>query len=411
MSSVQDLRNFINERLTAAAVEILSVFEQTIIRYEKEIDRQQRLLENVCKPETQTHTAELPQLQDYKDEEGFSAGLFCNQETSLSPDDQHPDPPQIKEELQNICIQDGEQHVLKQETDTLAVTPNHGESNPSGQELEGDQLLSHSSSAMERLEQKGSDVDSRSTGNTQLKSVSPISENQCNTNLHSKSVICDFCGKAFKKVSIMKRHLKIHTGEKTHSCEMCGKGFRDSSVLLRHMRTHTGETPYACTTCGKRFKDKSVMLRHMRIHSGEKPYACKICGKCFKDNSSVLRHMKIHSDEKLHACSICGKRFICKTRLSTHMKIHTSERPYSCKTCGKSFKFNFKLSYHERTHTNEKLCFCDTCGKAFTDPSILKRHVRIHTNDRPHSCQMCGKSFRDNYKLLNHMRTHTNEKL
>ena len=51
MSSVQCLRELINERLTAAAEEIFTVFQQTIVEYEEEINRQRRLLDIVWKPE------------------------------------------------------------------------------------------------------------------------------------------------------------------------------------------------------------------------------------------------------------------------------------------------------------------------------------------------------------------------
>lgn len=51
MSSSQCLRNFVNERLTAAAEEILRVFEKAIVVYEEEILRQRKLLDIVYKPE------------------------------------------------------------------------------------------------------------------------------------------------------------------------------------------------------------------------------------------------------------------------------------------------------------------------------------------------------------------------
>ena len=51
MSSVECLRGFINERLTAAAEEIFGVFQKIIVEYEEEIDRQRKLLDVVCKPE------------------------------------------------------------------------------------------------------------------------------------------------------------------------------------------------------------------------------------------------------------------------------------------------------------------------------------------------------------------------
>lgn len=55
MSSVQYLREFVIERLNAAAEEIFGVFETTILEYEEEIDRQRRLLDIVWKPEIKLH--------------------------------------------------------------------------------------------------------------------------------------------------------------------------------------------------------------------------------------------------------------------------------------------------------------------------------------------------------------------
>ena len=51
MSSVVCLREFVNERLTAAAEEIFGVFIKTVVEYEEEIDRQRRLLDIIWKPE------------------------------------------------------------------------------------------------------------------------------------------------------------------------------------------------------------------------------------------------------------------------------------------------------------------------------------------------------------------------
>ena len=51
MSLVVYLREFVNERLTAAAEEIFGVFQNTIVEYEEEIDRQRRLLEGYSCPD------------------------------------------------------------------------------------------------------------------------------------------------------------------------------------------------------------------------------------------------------------------------------------------------------------------------------------------------------------------------
>lgn len=51
MSSVECLRQFVNERLSVAAEEIFGVFKKAVVEYEKEIDRQRKLLDIVWKPE------------------------------------------------------------------------------------------------------------------------------------------------------------------------------------------------------------------------------------------------------------------------------------------------------------------------------------------------------------------------
>lgn len=55
MSSMVYLRQFVNERLNAAAEEIFRVFERKIIEYEEAVDRQRRLLDAVLNPEIKSN--------------------------------------------------------------------------------------------------------------------------------------------------------------------------------------------------------------------------------------------------------------------------------------------------------------------------------------------------------------------
>lgn len=57
MPSVEYLREFVSERLTAAAEEIFGLIKQIIVEYEEEIDRQCRLLDNARKPENESQTS------------------------------------------------------------------------------------------------------------------------------------------------------------------------------------------------------------------------------------------------------------------------------------------------------------------------------------------------------------------
>ncbi|XP_030606937.1 zinc finger protein 2 homolog [Archocentrus centrarchus] len=304
MPSVQYLREFINERLTAAAEEIFTEFEKTIVQYEEEIDRQRRLLDITWKPEIKLHT-DHPQQHVCKEEEVLTEQQLWNQERSSSLDQEEPEPPQIKEEQVELCSsQEGEQLVLKEETDTFMVTAVYEESDLIEPEPDREQLLSHSFAVAESRDQEGSrSVDSGPSRVTNRihsnnASNSRMSVSQGTSETGKKSLKCDVCGRAFKKKCQVKEHRKIHTGEKPHSCKICERSFTQKSTMLRHMIIHTKEKSYSCQTCGKTFSQSGNLYVHMRIHTGEKPYSCKTCGKMFARSNHMLRHMKTHAGEK-----------------------------------------------------------------------------------------------------------------
>ncbi|XP_023259764.1 zinc finger protein OZF-like [Seriola lalandi dorsalis] len=359
MSSVQYLREFVNERLTAAAEEIFGVFEQTIVEYEEEIDRQRRLLDIVWKPEIKLHRTELPQQHVCKEEEVLTDQQLCDQERNSSLDQEDPEPPQIKEEEEELCTsQKGEQLVLKQETDTFMLTPTNEESDH--------QLLSHNSPVAESKDQEGSElVVPESTGNAEMQPKQRYHKNTSHSdNVHNSPT--------------SKSNCNTQTGKKSLKCDTCGKDFQYKSLLIIHLRTHTGERPYSCETCGKRFSNKSALKRHIRIHTGEKPYSCNTCGKGFAGRDGLSVHMRTHTSEKPYTCNTCGKRFSDTPMLKKHLRIHTGEKPFSCKMCGKRFARSYCLLIHIRTHTGEKPYACNTCGKQFHQVSGLKRHIRLH---------------------------------
>nr|XP_054599194.1 uncharacterized protein LOC107380971 isoform X2 [Nothobranchius furzeri] len=151
----QSLRELISERLAAAAADIFSEFEKTIARYEKEIDRQRRLLE------VNSARTELPLHYIKKDEEVLTDQQLWNQERTSSLDQEQaeplhevPEPQQIKVEQDNpehlpfieqeeLCIsQDEEQFVVKLENVTSFSTPIDEERNHDGPEPSSEQRFS-----------------------------------------------------------------------------------------------------------------------------------------------------------------------------------------------------------------------------------------------------------------------------
>ncbi|XP_049434503.1 zinc finger protein 664-like isoform X25 [Epinephelus fuscoguttatus] len=376
MCSVESLREFVNERLTAAAEEILGVFQRSIVEYEEEIDRQRRLLDMVLKPEIKLHRTELPQQHVCKEEEVVPEQQLCIEERKSSVEQEEPEPPEIKEEEEEVCSsQEGEQLVVKQETDGFMLSPADEESEQSedqtldfihddtqsaaekesvfkmpvissviSEATSEHQVLCHNSDVAESQdEEEYQHGDSGSTRNTELQAEKRHHESEMNSNSpHTSAVInlntgkkplkCDICGKVFEYKSKLQRHLNSHTGEKQFSCKTCGKGVSDTSALSAHIRTHTGEKPFLCKTCGKRFNDASVLKSHIRIHTGEKPHTCKICGRGFRRNGDLLVHMRTHSGEKPYTCKTCGKHFRSSNNLTGHMRTHTGVKVHDLST-------------------------------------------------------------------------------
>ncbi|XP_061619561.1 zinc finger and SCAN domain-containing protein 2-like isoform X1 [Phyllopteryx taeniolatus] len=148
----------------------------------------------------------------------------------------------------------------------------------------------------------------------------------------------------------------------------------------------------------------------MTCHTEEKQWKCSQCMKPFANQSNLKQHTRTHTGEKPFPCTVCGQRFTQKEHLKIHTRTHTGEKPFSCTVCGKKFSDKGSLIKHTRTHTGEKPFSCSVCGLRFAVKGSFKRHTRTHTNEKPFSCSICGQRFSVTGSLQRHTRTHTGEK-
>ncbi|XP_063074798.1 zinc finger protein 37-like isoform X2 [Engraulis encrasicolus] len=104
---------------------------------------------------------------------------------------------------------------------------------------------------------------------------------------------CLSCGKVFHQMAHLKRHERVHTGEKPFGCVRCGKRFSHRHQLTNHVRVHTGEKPFRCIHCGRHFTQSSHMKRHLSIHTGQpRTHSCASCGRWYTTQGSLIRHQR-----------------------------------------------------------------------------------------------------------------------
>ncbi|GAB6028794.1 hypothetical protein CHUAL_004607 [Chamberlinius hualienensis] len=142
----------------------------------------------------------------------------------------------------------------------------------------------------------------------------------------------------------------------------------------------TESTPYACQFCDKAFPRLSYLKRHEQSHGDQMPFKCGFCHRLFKHKRSRDRHIKLHTGDKKYRCPHCEAAFSRSDHLKIHMKTHDNAKPFQCTICNRGYNTAAALTSHMQNHKknmlNNSFAFsCMLCAAAFANLKQLQEHT------------------------------------
>lgn len=106
-----------------------------------------------------------------------------------------------------------------------------------------------------------------------------------------------------------------------HRCNLCGRTCRDPTMLREHLRRHTGEKPFHCTQCPQKFTTKRNLKEHTKNqHSNPNRVQCSQCPKTFSTQQNKASHERAAHTDSSFTCSVCGAVYKYKNKLTAHFK-------------------------------------------------------------------------------------------
>ncbi|XP_077863004.1 zinc finger protein 423-like [Saccoglossus kowalevskii] len=203
-----------------------------------------------------------------------------------------------------------------------------------------------------------------------------------------------------------------------YACQFCDKAFSRLTYLKKHEQVHSDQMPWKCNFCSRLFKHKRSRDRHVKLHTGDKKYQCPHCQAAFARSDHLKIHVKTHNSNKPFQCNVCNRGYTTAGGLTAHSFSHhrnastCKEKEFKCLQCTLSFNSSQDLQMHVLTHSQnankETVMQCSYCAELFNGKNALLVHVeKAHCHDKRNKCPICTECFQTVDFLYEHMNTHS----
>ncbi|XP_064787120.1 zinc finger protein 329-like [Oncorhynchus masou masou] len=473
MSKLQMLCVFLNERLTAAAVDIFGAVEKTVGEYQEENDRLRRLLRRT--PEIQLSRIESLQ-PSVSEEEVPPEQQHCEQEWSPSLGQKDPETKQIKEEQEEVRTSQEEEQLQGVEPDIIEFifTPPIVKSECDLEDPRQDPILAEHPTLlkMTKLQSFQDFLNERLTAFAAVEIsgafAKAVAEYQEENDLLRRLLRIT---PEIKLCRIDSLQLSVSEEEVPPEQQHCEQqwspslGQKDPETKQikeeqEEVRTSQEEEQLqgvepdiiefifspSCvkSECDQEDQTQTVENRERDSKPVDlKPFGTVThikglyipCDRPDNQNNASRHSSAVGSDPVgldnsplLDTSPTLDRNPPMGEHCSKPSTM--SRRTHHCRDCGETFALNADLKRHV-TLTKKRPSECSFCKKSFNSTCKLKSHVRlchigkpcgmtfkhnlpnqmrIHTGEKSFSCGDCGKSFNRKMSLTEHKLTHTGEK-